>query len=87
MTITPNKYKPSLCELVAERNPVERIIRISEMLILLNISRVTLYRWSKKGLFIKPIQYNGRTIGWKKSNYDEWLNNKNLTLQQNETPK
>lgn len=74
MSFSPFKYNKGLCDLVAERNPVERIIRIDEMLKLLNVSRVTLYRWSKKGAFIKPIKYNGRTIGWKKSQYDDWLN-------------
>lgn len=69
-SLKPNEAK---CNFVAERCPVERIIRIDEMLKLLNVSRTTLYRWSKNGTFIKPITYEERTIGWAHSDYQNWL--------------
>lgn len=74
MLATPSQYKQGLCKLVAERTPVERVIRPQEMRKLLMVSRTTLYRWSKSGKFIRPITYNGKTIGWKESEYLRWIN-------------
>jgi prophage regulatory protein len=74
MLATSKQYKQGLCKLVSEHIPVERVIRPQEMRKLLMISRTTLYRWSKSGKFIKPITYNGKTIGWKESEYHRWLN-------------
>lgn len=73
MLFASNKSKQNNCNLVAERRPVERIIRIDEMQRLLNRSRVTIYRWTKNGTFIKPIVYKNRTIGWPVSSYEAWL--------------
>jgi len=73
MPFVPKKSKEHNCNLVAERRPVERIIRIDEMQRLLNRSRVTIYRWTKNGTFIKPIVYNNRTIGWAQGDYEAWL--------------
>jgi prophage regulatory protein len=73
MRFSSNKPNEPKCNLVAERRPVERIIRIDEMLRLLNISRVTLYRWSRNGTFIKPIIYKNRTLGWAQGDYEAWL--------------
>jgi len=70
-TSTPSHY--GLCTLVAERYPVDRLINIKDMMELLNVSRVTLYRWGKRGVFIKHIKHNGRTIGWAESDYRAWL--------------
>lgn len=74
MLFSSIKPKEHNCNLVAEHHPVQRIIRIDEMLRLLNVSRVTLYRWSRNGTFIKPIIYNNRTIGWAQGDYEDWLN-------------
>ncbi len=63
------------CELVAERYPVERIIRPFEMRQRLKVSRTTLYRWVKNGKFVKPVIKNNHAIGWKESDYLKWLNN------------
>ncbi|EMM6763383.1 AlpA family phage regulatory protein [Pluralibacter gergoviae] len=52
-----------------------RLIRIKRMMELLSVSRTTLYRWVKQGLFPKPHKVNGRTQGWTTSQYEEWLNN------------
>ncbi len=73
MLFSSNKPKHHNCNIVAERTQVERIIRISEMIRLLNVSRTTLFRWSKNGTFIVPIVHKTRTIGWAEGNYKNWL--------------
>jgi prophage regulatory protein len=73
MHFVSHKPKEHNCNVVAERRPVDRIIRIDEMLRLINRSRVTLYRWSRNGTFIKPIVHNNRTIGWAQGDYEAWL--------------
>jgi predicted DNA-binding transcriptional regulator AlpA len=40
---------------------------------LLVINSSTLNRWVKNGEFATPISKNGRTIGWKYSDYIAWL--------------
>jgi predicted DNA-binding transcriptional regulator AlpA len=74
MPFVPMKSKEHNCNLVAERRPVDRIIRINEMMRALNVSRVTLYRWSRNGTFIMPIMHKNRTLGWPQRSYEDWLN-------------
>jgi predicted DNA-binding transcriptional regulator AlpA len=74
MLFTSNKPKEHNCNVVSERQPVDRIIRIDEMRRLLDVSRITLYRWSRNGTFIKPIMHKNRTLGWPRKSYADWLN-------------
>jgi len=74
MLFVSNKPKEHNCNVVSEKQPVDRIIRIDEMMRALNVSRVTLYRWSRNGTFIMPMMHNNRTLGWPQRDYDAWLN-------------
>ncbi len=74
MLFVSNKPKEHNCNLVAEKYQPDRIIRIDEMLRLLGISRVTLYRWIKNGTIIMPMMHNRRTLGWPQRDYEYWLN-------------
>ena len=66
-----------ICSLIAERHPVDRLIRYKEMIHRTGFSRITLYRWSNSSrnqkLFIPPVRKNGRIIGWRESDYQNWL--------------
>lgn len=53
----------------------QRLIRIREMLDLLNCSRTTLYRWVLNGEFPEPKKRSGRTMGWTVTQYEQWLDN------------
>ncbi|RTR38625.1 AlpA family phage regulatory protein [Shewanella canadensis] len=37
------------------------------------VSKSTIYRWVKDGLFPEPIRENGRTIGWRAMDVFNWL--------------
>ncbi|WP_220491732.1 AlpA family phage regulatory protein [Shewanella sp. SG44-2] len=39
-----------------------------------HVSRSTIYRLVKDGLFPEPIRENGRTIGWRSMDVFGWLN-------------
>ena len=51
----------------------ESLIRIRKMAELIGCSRTTLYRWVQEGRFPKPLMQGTRTIGWRKSQYDNWI--------------
>ena len=53
----------------------EVVIPISEMTRRINRNRQTLWMWWNTGKFPTPIMLNGRTIGWRESDYMEWLKN------------
>jgi len=68
------KYNPrKICEKLLQQQPMERIIRISEMTQLLGIDRTTLHRRVKNKTFITPIKVKNRTIGWSESSYKTWI--------------
>ncbi|MGB5854891.1 MAG: AlpA family phage regulatory protein [Oceanisphaera sp.] len=43
------------------------------MCALLNRDRRTLWFWVKNGKFPQPLKINGRTVGWRASEYRAWL--------------
>lgn len=51
----------------------QKLIRINKMLLILDCSCTTLYRWVKSSIFPQPIIRGGRTLGWPEQAYDEWL--------------
>lgn len=67
-----SKIKP--CHIIAESYPVDKLIRYKTMCKLTGFNRVTLYRWSNQNTFIPPVRRNGRIIGWRESDYKNWLN-------------
>lgn len=50
-----------------------RIISINELSKLLDKSRVSIWRWQRKGILPNSIKVQGRTIGWRESKILEWL--------------
>ncbi len=51
----------------------EALIPISDMTKLVNRNRQTLWAWWNSGKFPAPIVQNGKTIGWRESDYINWL--------------
>ncbi|MCG9729160.1 AlpA family phage regulatory protein [Shewanella sp. Isolate13] len=54
---------------------LDYIIRSKEMAELLSISISTLQRRVRDNQFIQPIKINGKNKGWRKSDYDFWIEN------------
>lgn len=53
-----------------------RVLRSSELADKLGVSRVTLWRWERKGLLPGKTQVGPNTVGWLESEIDEWWNRK-----------
>lgn len=67
------EYKSSFSDNVPFFHEPQRIIRINAMLILLAVSRTTLWRWVKEGYFPEPHKMQGKTLGWTVKQYHDWL--------------
>lgn len=50
-----------------------RLLRPSDILDLLSISKSTLWRWVQDGIFPEPIRLTSKTVGWTESTINEWL--------------
>jgi len=51
----------------------ERIIRKKEVLMIVGLSAVTIWRKEKKGEFPKRVKLGGNSVGWLKSEIDQWI--------------
>lgn len=59
---------------MSEANQHEDLYSISQLEKLLDRNRKTIWRWWKKSkLFPAPLLAHGRTIGWRKSEVDQWI--------------
>lgn len=50
-----------------------KVIRTKDLLEQLNISRISLWRWSKEGKFPQPLRVNGRAFGYRVQDVEDWL--------------
>ncbi|NOI67791.1 AlpA family transcriptional regulator [Vibrio sp. 99-8-1] len=53
-----------------------KTIKLSEILELTKVSKVTVYRWIKNGNFPRPINFGGRSSVWLESEVNDWLDQK-----------
>ena len=50
-----------------------RIVRRDEVTRLTGLARATIYKQIKDGLFPKPIRLGVRSVGWRLTDVDTWL--------------
>lgn len=50
-----------------------RVVRTTEVMRLLGVSRVTLWAWRRKGLFPVPRRFGPNTIGWSVDEIRAWM--------------
>ncbi|MCH9650809.1 MAG: AlpA family phage regulatory protein [Deltaproteobacteria bacterium] len=53
-----------------------RIVRVNELSERLGVSRVTLWRWERKGLLPRKLRLGPNTVGWLESEIEEWLSSR-----------
>ncbi len=54
------------------------VIRPNDLAKMLSVSLPTLWRMEKRGELPKKIQISERTVGWLKSDIQEWLESKKI---------
>ena len=54
------------------------VIRPKELSKMLSISQPTLWRMEKRGELPKKVQISERTVGWLKSDIQDWLESKKI---------
>jgi predicted DNA-binding transcriptional regulator AlpA len=52
---------------------IAEVIRQVELLETLSVSRSTLWRWEKEGLFPPRLRLGPNSIGWKRRDIQKWL--------------
>lgn len=55
----------------------DRVVRLRELVKLLSISRANVYRLMKAGKFPQSIKLTERTVVWRLSELDAWIESKN----------
>jgi len=53
-----------------------RFLRRKEILEIIGVSNVTLWRWIDKGAFPKSYQLGENSVGWKDNEVNEWIENR-----------
>jgi prophage regulatory protein len=64
---------------------VDRILRLPEVLEAVGLSTATIYRLMADGLFPRPIQLTKRTVGWRASAVQAWIESRE-PVQDREEP-
>lgn len=52
---------------------MERIIRMNQLINILGLSRSTIYRLRKEGMFVPHIQLGPRSVGYSEKAISAWL--------------
>ena len=64
-----------------------RILREPEVLKMVGLSRVTIWRWERDGKFPKRRRLGASAVGWLETEVEEWIEEHFQTLkQENEDP-
>jgi prophage regulatory protein len=57
------------------------VIRLPAVLSLVGLSRSTVYSLIKNNAFPKPVKLSARSVGWKLSDIESWLESRAITVQ------
>lgn len=55
---------------------VAPLILLNEVAAMVTVSRSTLWRWIKQGIFPTPIKLGPRRIAWRRSDVNAWLDSR-----------
>ena len=53
--------------------PKDRLLRVTEVMELVSLSRVTLFRLRREGKFPQALQIGARAIRWRESDIRNWI--------------
>lgn len=58
------------------------ILRVPDVCKLLSISKPTLFRWRRIGIFIPEIKFGPNSVGWYRQDVEDWLKAKKSAGQE-----
>jgi len=61
------------------KDSFNRIVRMKELKLLLGVSNATIYRHIKLNKFPKPIHLSKRSVAWRLSVVESWINEREQT--------
>lgn len=56
-----------------QMGPPTRFLRMSQVQARTGLSRSTIRRWVRRGLFPQPIRLGERVLGWIEAEVDQWM--------------
>jgi prophage regulatory protein len=69
--------------------PLDRLVRMNEVLYLTGLSRTTIWKMEREGKFPPKVVITGRHVGWRESAVQEWLDSREQVcarLESNQQP-
>ena len=58
---------------------MQRYLRLTEVITLTGVSRATIYRWQRRGIFPKSRKIGPQTVGFVESEVREWIKTRPVT--------
>ncbi|MCA8130875.1 MULTISPECIES: helix-turn-helix transcriptional regulator [Burkholderia cepacia complex] len=67
---------------ISERKMALKILRLIGVLDCVGVKKTTLYRWIREGKFPAPVQLGARSVGWRATDVQQWLESRQSTREQ-----
>ncbi|WP_244125766.1 helix-turn-helix transcriptional regulator [Burkholderia gladioli] len=67
---------------ISEQKMALKILRLIGVLDCVGVKKTTLYRWIRDGKFPAPVQLGARSVGWRATDVQQWLESRQSTRGQ-----
>ncbi|MPV69211.1 helix-turn-helix transcriptional regulator [Burkholderia sp. BE17] len=61
---------------------VFKLLRLVGVLDTVGVKKTTLYRWIREGKFPAPVQLGSRSVGWRATDVQQWVESRQSTRGQ-----
>ncbi|AOJ70296.1 phage transcriptional regulator AlpA [Burkholderia pseudomallei] len=61
---------------------VFKLLRLVGVLDTVGVKKTTLYRWIREGKFPAPVQLGARSVGWRATDVQQWVESRQSTRGQ-----
>ncbi|WP_244122063.1 helix-turn-helix transcriptional regulator [Burkholderia gladioli] len=67
---------------ISEQKMALKILRLIGVLDCVGVKKTTLYRWIREGKFPAPVQLGARSVGWRATDVQQWVESRQSTRGQ-----
>jgi len=64
----------AMSSISVEHSPRAAVVRMRQLIVMLGLSRSSIYRFISLGQFPAPIRLGDKAVGWRVNEIEEWLN-------------